>query len=62
MRLIILLGVLHATLMVMVYYFVAQHPIYISSLLVLSLLATFLLLQKQYKRHQIILKKPVITH
>jgi len=56
MRLIILLGVLHATLMVMVYYFAAQHPIYISLLLVLSLLATFLLLKKQYKRHQIILQ------
>jgi nitrogen fixation/metabolism regulation signal transduction histidine kinase len=56
MRLIILLGVLHTTLMVMVYYFVAQHPIYISLLLVLSLLATFHLLKKQYKRHQIILQ------
>jgi nitrogen fixation/metabolism regulation signal transduction histidine kinase len=55
MRLIISLGLLHATLMFLVYFFAAQHPIYISLLLVAALLASFLLLRKQYKRHQTIL-------
>jgi nitrogen fixation/metabolism regulation signal transduction histidine kinase len=56
MRLIILLGILHSTLMVMVYYFAVDYPIYISVLLMFSLLITFLLLTKQYKRHQTVLQ------
>ena len=42
--------------MFVVYYYGTQHPLYVGLLLIASLLMTFLLLKKQYKRHQIILQ------
>ncbi|GHB72636.1 hypothetical protein GCM10008107_22550 [Psychrosphaera saromensis] len=56
MRLILFLGSLHLTLMIAVYYFVAQYPSAIIVLLVITLWLTFVLLKKQFQRHQIILQ------
>lgn len=56
MRLILSLGLLHCLLMLTVYYYSTQFPIVVSLLLITSLLATFMLLKKQYQRHQIILQ------
>ncbi|MDU0353542.1 hypothetical protein RS130_06000 [Paraglaciecola aquimarina] len=56
MRLIICLGLLHAGLMLAVYFLAAQHSIYISVVLLVSLIGSFVLLKKQYKRQKIILQ------
>lgn len=56
MGLTICLGLLHTTLMVVVYFYGAEHPIYISFLLAASLLVSFLLFKKQNKRHCAILQ------
>jgi two-component system nitrogen regulation sensor histidine kinase NtrY len=56
MRLILSLGLLHCLLMLTVYYYSTQYPIVVSLLLITSLLATFVLLKKQYQRHQTILQ------
>lgn len=55
MRLIVILGLLHSALMLAVYYYLPQYPLSVTTLLVLSLLATFFLLKHQFERHQVIL-------
>ena len=56
MRLILFLGLLHLTLMTATYYFINQYPISILALLITSLITTYLLLKRQYQRHQTILQ------
>ena len=56
MWLIISLGVLHIGVMTSVYFFGAQYPITTMSFFLCSLIATFELLKRQLKRHQIILQ------
>ena len=56
MWLIISLGLLHIGVMTSVYFFGAQYPITTTSFFLCSLIATFELLKRQLKRHQIILQ------
>ncbi|WP_299266368.1 ATP-binding protein [uncultured Psychrosphaera sp.] len=56
MRLTLFLGSLHLTLMSAAYYFAAQYPSAMIMLLIVTLWLTFVLLKKQFQRHQIILQ------
>ena len=56
MWLIISLGLLHAGVMAIIYLFGAQYPITTIIVFVTALFATFQLLNRQFKRHQIILQ------